>query len=927
MLYAETNRTSPLISAYEKSQDIIHRPDSTLSPLPQPTETKIHRDRAKHGLFHILSEKSMAVKIFGHDTTTKKIFKTRTNITSPSTVHLVSDIGQVDYRLARKALVRFHNKDRHKLDVLKHQLLPWLGRRYLANEKEVGSGRNTLLRWWRALMNTVVHTVYNERSYYFESILEIMIRPEFVEFDRYGSPNYADWANLNLQAGWGDAATEEDYRSYRALLLNTLQYAIDRLNQKAVYSNVIVFCAKIFALSFFKIPGMSTALLQVLTLPRMKYKRLQQEIGCPGDRSTAREDFLLYIPQHLHNLTCGNFRTFMNHIKSSKTTQAKPIEQVGNWLRRWQSDDSELFFAFYKHYHVVLKEYMHQTHIGAPPYSNVSNIMVPPSSVVPNTKVPASSDMPKTMVLSAAPAYVFLAAFFQEKIDSLLHREINSVTTIVQWDSNGIPRDSHLHPGQDEDPACESRPNLTCTSTSDDERPISSFISNSPPPSGSNHGKPKVLELATRRYADCMVKSVLCCERGTFHGMADVWIRTAIKRTKLSAVESIFCLFDLLETIINDFMAHPEQGGMRSNVPINVAYVLETIRTILQQSDHTITLVRTLSFVYTHFELLTRDPACMNDLCLNTLLHPATFERLFLHWSRNVRVFFIRTLIWRVGQVWKDAQVRWDDVHTAKFCQHDQCWSRLHQCGSGSISSFNAAYERSALEAHIVLESLLIVFHTQYHHFESKIHGLPESEKSKLLCTLTCAELPKSILAHHQTSPKPVHPIYPDHEVSREKPKRALTFGRSTKKRPSGDKLMRFFSMRSAKASSRPLVPSSLEDNSSATMKSSILHMSSVSSEEDDSQSNNTAASTCSSTISYLESKSKNSVFAMYVAHANEWRYDLKSHVYAKKVVSESNTALMEFEAWDPKAALSRNESELPCLGLDWPKNWTETSG
>lgn len=386
-------------------------------------------------------------------------------------------------------------------------------------------------------------------------------------------------------------------------------------------------------------------------------------------------------------------------------------------------------------------------------------------------------------------------------------------------------------------------------------------------------------------------------------------------------------LFDLLETIINDFMAHPEQGGMRSNVPINVAYVLETIRTILQQSDHTITLVRTLSFVYTHFELLTRDPACMNDLCLNTLLHPATFERLFLHWSRNVRVFFIRTLIWRVGQVWKDAQVRWDDVHTAKFCQHDQCWSRLHQCGSGSISSFNAAYERSALEAHIVLESLLIVFHTQYHHFESKIHGLPESEKSKLLCTLTCAELPKSILAHHQTSPKPVHPIYPDHEVSREKPKRALTFGRSTKKRPSGDKLMRFFSMRSAKASSRPLVPSSLEDNSSATMKSSILHMSSVSSEEDDSQSNNTAASTCSSTISYLESKSKNSVFAMYVAHANEWRYDLKSHVYAKKVVSESNTALMEFEAWDPKAALSRNESELPCLGLDWPKNWTETSG
>jgi hypothetical protein len=98
---------------------------------------------------------------------------------------------------------------------------------------------------------------------------------------------------------------EEDYRTYRSLLLNTLQYAIDRLNQKAVYSNVIVFCAKIFgtamcaylfgrcdagydantyyiktiALSFFKIPGMSKALLQVLTLPKSTYRRVQTEMG------------------------------------------------------------------------------------------------------------------------------------------------------------------------------------------------------------------------------------------------------------------------------------------------------------------------------------------------------------------------------------------------------------------------------------------------------------------------------------------------------------------------------------------------------------------------------------------------------------------------------------------------------------------------
>jgi hypothetical protein len=107
MLYAESNRTSPLISAYEKTQDILHSPASTLSPLSQPTETKSPHNRAKQGFFHLLSEKSMTVKIFGNDTNTKKIFKTRTNNGSAATVHLVSDIGEIDYHLARKALVRY----------------------------------------------------------------------------------------------------------------------------------------------------------------------------------------------------------------------------------------------------------------------------------------------------------------------------------------------------------------------------------------------------------------------------------------------------------------------------------------------------------------------------------------------------------------------------------------------------------------------------------------------------------------------------------------------------------------------------------------------------------------------------------------------------------------------------------------------------
>ena len=33
--------------------------------------------------------------------------------------------------------------------------------------------------------------------------------------------------------------------TYRSALMSTLRYAIDRLNQKGVYSNVISFCARV----------------------------------------------------------------------------------------------------------------------------------------------------------------------------------------------------------------------------------------------------------------------------------------------------------------------------------------------------------------------------------------------------------------------------------------------------------------------------------------------------------------------------------------------------------------------------------------------------------------------------------------------------------------------------------------------------------
>jgi hypothetical protein len=109
MLYA-TGYNSSFASSYGKSTDLLAaHPDpmatSTLSSI-HPIESESRQRRARHSLFGLFSENSMTVKIFGHDDK-RKIFRTRTNASNGSSIHLVPDVGEIDYRLPRKALVRY----------------------------------------------------------------------------------------------------------------------------------------------------------------------------------------------------------------------------------------------------------------------------------------------------------------------------------------------------------------------------------------------------------------------------------------------------------------------------------------------------------------------------------------------------------------------------------------------------------------------------------------------------------------------------------------------------------------------------------------------------------------------------------------------------------------------------------------------------
>ncbi|CAI2169912.1 13202_t:CDS:10 [Funneliformis geosporum] len=516
-----------------------------------------------------------------------------------------------EYKNIEKALTKFQSKDRHKVDVLK-SLIPWL-KKYTTDR-----------------IGPIPHM--DTTDTYMDIPIDIII-------------------------------------TYRAALMSTLHYAIDRLNQKGVYSNVISFCARVLALCFFKIPGVGFALLQALPVSKSHIKRIIKETVGDDDSSIDRmtkqnEKISTLFPEHLKILCFLNLKLWWRQFENAKRIWGEPpIEMSGNWIRRWQSDDSELFFSFYKHYHIVLKAYL-ASHLTA---SGSVKIMTPPFEYI------------------TAPGYIHLASFFLLKIESLIHRNIHTITTVIQFEHpRGNGNTNNVNQGSNNGITNAMNPNAAAIGMGSlSTTSINGVIASNADANGNvalggmmngvaaGSGKPKVLEMAGRRFVETVVSIV---EIGFFQEMCNIWINAVVTKTNMYDVEGVFCLLDFIDTLMleleaRDSIVSSESTSSNSNSTssdssssppftapnliniLDIPSYISLFKQLLEESDHTITILRTISFIYTHFFLLTSQPTYLRQLVKEILLNEEMFERLFCHWSRNVRIYYMRLLVWRLGRI------------------------------------------------------------------------------------------------------------------------------------------------------------------------------------------------------------------------------------------------------------------------------------
>ncbi|RUS24158.1 hypothetical protein BC938DRAFT_474020, partial [Jimgerdemannia flammicorona] len=323
------------------------RYDGTATPSPPATPT------------------SMRLKMF------RKSWSPTGSSSSTTTAGLSLPIGaatsEIEYKDLERALARFQTKERHRLEILRTQVITWLERnegvtavavttaRDAEKEKVAAAGKIVLIKWTVdrfCYMNGFWRASYAERCFYFECILAIMIRcvyrnpqdhpssPDSDLDDAQQTQTHPQSSTLghrpvrqrrqSASSGGSDDAVGE----YRAALAATMAYAVERLNQRGVYANVVGFCAKVFALCFFKIPGVAAALLHALPIGRGLHKRMHRELGSVLGDPENEKCLNAAFPPHIRGMICLEPVAWVRRFERQWKDFEPPIEMAGNWIRR-----------------------------------------------------------------------------------------------------------------------------------------------------------------------------------------------------------------------------------------------------------------------------------------------------------------------------------------------------------------------------------------------------------------------------------------------------------------------------------------------------------------------------------------------------------------------------------------------------------------
>ena len=511
---------------------------------------------------------------------------------------------------------RFHSKSiALKANVVRTTLLPTLVKyashpsNHRLKPEDLDRRINILNGWWTALLELVAgrnnqSISGSDRPVILEGISSIMERPEWRQppalcalADRIETSSTATTASNASSSS--DFLVESVYHNVRNIftqnLLSQMSYVVEKMSLRNAAASLVTFCGKTCAYAFCFCPGIADVLVRLWKPSLDMMTRVMQESGVSKmDRVDAVSDRIVAsFPPMLHPL---KYRSLAQLVRQLRKPALPPLavaslDWYGLWMKRWSGAESDLFYVFVKHYHILLTDFLP----GEP--TNVERVCV--------------------------PGLVIVHAQILVNLDATINR--------------------HVAPQQPEEPAS------TAPITFDDVlEPDASTSALAMPPANATR-------LMAENRLIMLVRDFLSERNSHLHTARHIFaesfarlLRAQARKVSVYDHNACYTLCDFLEEAFV-IMVRYEQRDHESPSVLDWPFWLSVCKS-MTVSHNTATEIKLYAFLYSLWPTLCMDEQRKLSLCLDFLLEPAFFESRFNHWCPMVRSYFMRLLCWRIAR-------------------------------------------------------------------------------------------------------------------------------------------------------------------------------------------------------------------------------------------------------------------------------------
>lgn len=466
-----------------------------------------------------------------------------------------------------------------------------------------------LNKWWIGLLEMLDghHNQYIsgiDRPVILEAITGIMTRAEWRLAPSYFAP-VADRNSTHplprsrssgsLNSGESQFFAESVYHNVRNMfiqnLLSQMNIVVDKMSLRNTPASLVTFCGKAAAYAFFFCPGVADILVRVWAVPPETIRRVVDEFGLsrrsPENKSV--DDIVADFPPNLHSLGWKSSKAMTALLRQRLNIPigASKILWHGPWVPRWCGRDSDLFFVFCKHYHILCEEFLP---LDAP-----------------------------LVEKARAPGFVLVHAQILTTLDATIHRQSSSDANVSAL---SVAFDDMLAGADASAAALPLPPSSNATRLMAENRLIM-----------------LLRDVISERLLDFLNA------RLTFAEAFASTLSAAARKTSQFNHNACFILCDFMEEALTIYLRFQNSLDIYIEF-IDWAFWLNVCQKMLE-SQNTMTEIRLFSFIFKAWNVIAGDERRKQVLCFQWLLKDEVFRKYYLHWCPMVRAYYMRLLCWR----------------------------------------------------------------------------------------------------------------------------------------------------------------------------------------------------------------------------------------------------------------------------------------